>query len=786
MSKITPRFEEILTARHHKTPEEAEVHQLHNALAAAVMEEIAPDWRRCEQARLRQKKACYFSAEFLVGRAIYNNLLCLGLTEQVEALFAKHGRTLSELEEIEDAALGNGGLGRLAACYLDSGAALSLPLDGYGIRYRYGLFRQSFEDGFQKEQADDWTRFGDPWSIRREDEAVEVAFKGLTVRAVPYDMPILGYRNGYVSTLRLWQAEPLQPFDFALFNEQKYARSVQQKNRAEDISRVLYPNDDTNAGKRLRLKQQYFFCCASLTDLLRKYTAVHGEDFSKFAEMYAIQLNDTHPTISIPELIRQLVDLHGVPFAKAFSIARETFAYTNHTIMAEALEQWDASLMRSVVPRIAEIIAEIDRVFRAELRQKGVPEEQIERMGLIRNKRVQMAHLAVYASHCVNGVAAIHTEILKKETLQDWYQLYPERFQNKTNGITQRRWLALCNPELAALCGELLGSDAFLTDLSKLQPLAAYADDGAVLERFLKIKTEKKRQLAAFIQKREGVALNPDAIFDVQIKRLHEYKRQLLNAFSIMAIYLGIKDGSIQDFHPTTFLFGAKAAPGYFRAKAVIKYINELAKLIDSDPDVNGLIRVVFVQNYDVSYAEKLVAGADISEQISTAGTEASGTGNMKLMLNGTVTLGTLDGANIEIVEEAGAENNYIFGLTVEELDTMRASYDPNALYQNDPLIRRVVDTLVDGTLSDGGTGMFRELYGALLKGASWHKPDHYFLLADLKPYLEAKLRVNRDYADRKAFARKGWLNLCHAGKFSSDRAIHEYAAEIWGIQPVE
>ena len=529
---------------------------------------------------------------------------------------------------------------------------------------------------------------------------------------------------------------------------------------------MLYPNDDTNAGKRLRLKQQYFFCCASLTDLLRKYTAVHGEDFSKFAEMYAIQLNDTHPTISIPELIRQLVDLHGVPFAKAFSIARGDLCLhqPHHYGGGTGTVGCFADAQRCAADR--GIIAEIDRVFRAELRQKGVPEEQIERMGLIRNKRVQMAHLAVYASHCVNGVAAIHTEILKKRDLAGLVPALPGAVPEQNQWNYPAALAGALQSELAALCGELLGSNAFLTDLSKLQPLAAYADDGAVLERFLKIKAEKKRQLAAFIQKREGVALNPDAIFDVQIKRLHEYKRQLLNAFSIMAIYLGIKDGSIQDFHPTTFLFGAKAAPGYFRAKAVIKYINELAKLIDSDPDVNGLIRVVFVQNYDVSYAEKLVAGADISEQISTAGTEASGTGNMKLMLNGTVTLGTLDGANIEIVEEAGAENNYIFGLTVEELDTMRASYDPNALYQNDPLIRRVVDTLVDSTLSDGGTGCSGNCTARCSRGASWHKPDHYFLLADLKPYLEAKLRVNRDYADRKAFARKGWLNLCHAGKF--------------------
>lgn len=786
MNTLSPRFEEIIKTQYHKQPEAASAVEAHEALASAVMEQITDDWMDSEKAHRNQKKACYFSAEFLVGRAVYNNLLCLGLTEQAEKLFQAHGLSLSDLEEIEDAALGNGGLGRLAACFLDSGATLSLPLDGYGIRYRYGLFRQSFENGFQKEQADNWSQFGDPWSIRREDEAVEVAFKGQTVRAVPYDMPILGYRNGHVSTLRLWQAEPVVPFDFDLFNSQKYAQSVKEKNSAEDISRVLYPNDDTLAGKRLRFKQQYFFCCASLTDIIRKFVKDHGTDFSSFPDWYAIQLNDTHPVVSIPELIRQLCDLYGVPFEQALSIAQKTFAYTNHTIMAEALEKWDISLIHSVVPRIAEIIRMIDKVQRKDLESKGVEKDSFQNLAILQGKTVHMAYLAIYASHCVNGVAEIHTELLKHDVLKDWYQLYPERFQNKTNGITQRRWLALCNPELTTLIKELLGNDHFLTHLDDLNRLKPFADDSSVLEHFQQIKQLKKRQLAAFVKKQEGVEINPDWIFDIQIKRLHEYKRQLLNAFSILAIYFGIKDGSIQNFHPTVFLFGAKSAPGYFRAKAVIKYINEIARLINSDPDVNQLMKVVFVHNYNVSYAEKLVAAADLSEQISTAGTEASGTGNMKFMLNGTVTLGTLDGANVEIAAEAGEENNYIFGLTVEEIEQLKPNYDPVKYYENNPLLKRVVDTLIDGTVSDDGTGMFEELYNALLKGASWHQPDHYFLLADFDDYLRTKLRANADYSDRTAFSRKCWMNLSSAGKFSSDRTIQQYAAKIWEIEQIQ
>ncbi len=764
----------------HATPQ-----ALHAAIGAEVMDLLRSDWQASRRAHLETRRACYFSMEFLVGRAVFNNLLCLGIYDEVEQALQTKGVSLSALEEIEDAALGNGGLGRLAACFLDSAATLNLPLDGYGIRYRYGLFRQYFEDGFQKETADDWTRYGDAWSARCEADIVEVRYAGQTVRAVPYDMPVIGCKTKHISTLRLWQAEPVKAFDFALFNQQDYLAASAETIAAEDISRVLYPNDDTKAGKLLRLKQQYFFCSASLQDILRKHRAAHGT-LADLAEFVTIQLNDTHPVISIPELIR-LLGADGMPFDEALAVAKRVFHYTNHTIMAEALEKWDCDLVETLLPEIYTLILQINEALLAELyANPEMTAETAAKLAIVQDGRMHMAHMAIFASSHTNGVARLHTEILKNKALADWYQLYPERFQNKTNGITQRRWLALCNRELSALLTELLGSDRWLTDLTALEALAPYGDDPAVLQRFLDIKAEKKRQLAAWIAEKEGAVIDCDSIFDVQIKRLHEYKRQLLNAFSILWIYFGIKDGSIQDFTPTTFLFGAKSAPGYRRAKAIIKYIHEIAKLIDGDPAVSGLLKVVFVQNYNVSYAEKLVAAADVSEQISTAGTEASGTGNMKLMLNGAVTLGTYDGANVEIVEEAGEENNYIFGARVETLEQEQPTYVSRKLFAENANIRRVVSTLLDGTVSDGGTGDFRELYFSLLDGASWHKPDHYYLLGDLESYVEAKLRTNRDYRDRMAFARKQWENLCHAGKFSSDRTIADYAKEIWEIEAID
>ena len=777
----------FLKSEYHTTIKEAKPEQVHYALSRTLMTQIADRWQESAEKHQKARHAYYLSAEFLIGRAIQNNMLSLGLTSDIHDMLREKGADLSMLEEIEDCALGNGGLGRLAACFLDSAATLDLPLDGYGIRYKYGLFKQTIVGGFQQEEADDWTRFGDPWSLRREDEAVTVEFRNQTIKAVPYDVPVIGYGTHNVGTLRLWQAEPLKAFDFNLFNDQAYDKAVEERNRAEDISRVLYPNDSTDEGKMLRLKQQYFFCCASLQDIIKKYKKTYGNDFSHFAELNAIQLNDTHPVISIPELIRQLIDFEGVSFDDALAICKQVFSYTNHTIMAEALEKWGKWLMEATIPRVFEIIRMIDEKLAQELNERGMPGDKAYSMRILQHDTVHMAYLAIFASRYVNGVARLHTEILKTDALKDWYQLYPERFQNKTNGITQRRWLALCNPELSGLITELLGSKDWVTDLSQLKTLEKFADDEAVLKRFMEIKQLKREHLARYIKKQERVLIDPDSIYDVQIKRLHEYKRQFLNILAVLELYFEIAEGSLKDFTPTTFIFGAKAAPGYRRAKGIIKLINEVARLIDNDDRVRGKLKVIFVSNYNVSYAEKIVAAANVSEQISTAGTEASGTGNMKLMLNGAVTLGTYDGANVEIVEEAGRENNYIFGATVEEVaQAAQQGYNPKGIYDSDHRVKRVLDALVNGTLNDGGTGMFRELHDSILYGASWHKPDQYYLLLDFARYLEAKKQINRDYNDSKAFARKCWINICNAGKFSSDRTIAEYAQEIWHINKIE
>lgn len=776
-------FKAKFTGRLPKDIKSATPQQIHNALGDTIMEMYAEQWDSARQEHLSKRRAAYLSMEFLVGRAVYNNLLVLGIYDEVNDVFRKLGLDLADLEEIEDAALGNGGLGRLAACFLDSAATLSLPLDGYGIRYKYGLFKQSIVDGFQKEDIDDWTKYGDPWSRRCDEDTVLIEYSGQTVKAVPYDMPIFGCKTENVGTLRLWQAEPVKEFDFDTFNKQDYLEASKEKIYAEDISRVLYPNDDTDEGKKLRLKQQYFFSCASLTDILRKHKARFGT-LDNLADYITVQLNDTHPVISIPELIRQLVDNEGWDFAKALDTAKKVFNYTNHTVMQEALEKWRTDLVEDVLPRIYSIIIQINEELIAEMYAANVERDKINRIKIIKGDLIHMADMACYASSHINGVAEIHTQILKDSVLADWYSLAPDKFRNETNGITQRRWLGLCNRELSALITELLGDDGWLTDLDRLKELTKYADDDEILRRFMDIKQTKKTQLADFIKAHDGIDIDDTHIFDIQIKRLHEYKRQLLNAFSILWIYYGIKDGSITDFPPTTFIFGAKSAPGYRRAKAIIKFINEAARIVSSDEDTKDILNVVFVQNYNVSYAEKLVAGADVSEQISTAGTEASGTGNMKLMLNGAVTLGTYDGANIEIVQEAGEENNYIFGAKVEDLERIVPTYDSRAVFASNPMIKRVVSALIDGTVSDGGSGDFRELYTSLLDGASWHEPDHYYLLGDLQSYVDTKLRCLYDYKnDRLAFARRQWLNMCNAGKFSSDRTIADYAANIWGIR---
>ena len=754
------------------TLQEATPQELHEALGEAVMMAISDNWSSSKKARLQQRKAYYFSAEYLIGRLVYSNLYNLGILDEMKQLFAAQGVDLAVLEEIEDAALGNGGLGRLAACFLDSAASCDIPLSGYGLRYKFGLFKQSFDDqGSQKENADDWTKFGDPWSYRRYNHTVKVKFPDHTVLAVPYDVPVIGYGTHNINTLRLWQCEAEEELDFSAFNDQDYLRALDQKNKAEDITRVLYPNDSTWEGKRLRIKQQYVLSSASLQDMLRTFKTAHGNDLSRFADYYAVQLNDTHPAMSIPELIRLLMD-EGMDFDQSFSIAQRTFSYTNHTVMSEALEKWPLDLLGSVVPEIVDIIRRIDEKL------------QREHPGLfiIKDNTAHMANLSVYVSSYVNGVAEIHSQILKDDLFHDWYQVYPDRFQNKTNGVTPRRWMGLCNPELTQMLKYRIGGD-FLKDLDKLSELKPMIDEDMV-RQFNAIKRQKKEQLCKVIAEKEGVQLNPDFIFDVQIKRLHEYKRQLMNALSIVDIYFRLKNGELTDFRPTVYIFGAKSAPGYARAKAIIRYINRIAKLINNDPAVSDKLKVVFVQNYNCSYAEHIIPAADISEQISPAGTEASGTGNMKLMLNGAVTLGTLDGANVEIAQEAGMDNEYIFGHTVQEINNIKDSYCARSIYDTDSHLHRAIDTLVDGTVPTDDAQ--RELHHALLDGASWHKADNYFVLLDYASYMDAKLRVNRDYADRLTFGRKCLENVASGSKFSSDRTIRQYADEIWHIKPVK
>ena len=752
--------------------QEATPQELHEALGEAVMMAISDNWKASKSARLQQRKAYYFSAEYLIGRLVYSNLYNLGILDEMKQLFAAKGVDLSCLEEIEDAALGNGGLGRLAACFLDSAASCDIPLSGYGLRYKFGLFKQSFdEQGSQKENADDWTKYGDPWSYRRYNHTVKVKFPDHTVLAVPYDVPIIGYGTNNINTLRLWQCEAEEELDFSAFNDQDYLRALAQKNKAEDITRVLYPNDSTWEGKRLRIKQQYVLSSASLQDMLRTFKSAHGNDLSRFADYYAVQLNDTHPAMSIPELIRLLM-AEGMDFEQSFSIAQRTFSYTNHTVMSEALEKWPLDLLASVVPEIVDIICRIDEKLKRE--HPG--------LFVIKDNTAHMANLSVYVGSYVNGVAEIHSQILKDDLFHDWYQVFPERFQNKTNGVTPRRWMGLCNPELTQLLKYRIGGD-FLKDLDRLADLKPMIDDDMV-RQFNTIKHEKKEQLCKVIAEKEGVQLDPNFIFDIQVKRLHEYKRQLMNALSIVDIYFRLKNGELPDFHPTVFIFGAKSAPGYARAKAIIRYINRIAKMIDNDPEVSNKLRVVFVQNYNCSYAEHIIPAADISEQISPAGTEASGTGNMKLMLNGAVTLGTLDGANVEIAQEAGQENEYIFGHTVQEINAAKDSYYARGIYDTDCHLHRAIDTLVDGTVPTDDAQ--RELYHALLDGASWHKADNYFVLLDYASYIDAKLRANRDYADRLAFGRKCLENIASGSKFSSDRTIRQYADEIWHIKPVK
>ena len=737
--------------------------ELYNAVSKAVMEASFENWNR--EKKSFKRRCGYFSAEFLMGRAIYSNLLNLGILEEVGDALKSVGEDLNAFEEVEDAALGNGGLGRLAACYLESAASKDIALDGYGLRYRYGLFRQTFVDGFQHEEGDDWLKWGDPWSVRVDRDAVFVHFADQTVKAVPYDMPIFGYKNGVVNTLRLWQAEPVQAFDFASFNEMKGEIKATENFNATKITDVLYPNDNTMVGKILRLRQQYFMVSASLQDIVKKFKA-RGKDLRELPEKWCFQLNDTHPVIAIPELLR-LLQAEGLSFDEAFGVCARCFNFTNHTIMAEALEKWDALALSDLLPDVYEQILAC--------------QQKLERDGLdpnvfyiVRDNVVHMANLAIYVSAHVNGVAEIHTNILKRETFKNWYERFPEKFVNITNGITPRRWLLLNNPAMAREIDAVIGAEwhTRLSELKKIKPHLA-----ELLPAFRRIKRENKQKLADYIAAHEGVILSPDFIFDVQVKRLHEYKRQMLNALSVLYFYYGIKDGSVADFPSTAFIFGAKAAPGYYMAKAVIKFINEIARLVNNDPAVADKMKVVFVQNYNVSYAEKIVCAADISEQISMAGMEASGTGNMKFMLNGTVTLGTLDGANVEICEEAGRENNYIFGATVEEVAAIKQFYCPREQVEGNPRLKRAVETLIDGTFEDA-SGMLKKLYESLMTG---YQPDRYLVLYDFADYVRVKEQLLRDYGSEE-FDKKCLINMASVGKFSADRSVRDYAKLIWDL----
>ena len=757
----------------------------YDALCDTIMERINQEWRESKAKSRYERKAYYFSAEFLVGRSLGNNLINLGIYDQVKDLLSELGIDFEAIEDYEDdAALGNGGLGRLAACFMDSAATQDINMYGYGVRYREGLFKQSFENGFQKEHGDSWIKDGDGWSIRVDSDSKIVRFSDQAVKAVPFDMPVLGYKNGKVNTLRLWQAEPFEEFEFDKFNNFEYDAAVREKNRAEDITRVLYPNDIQRAGKVLRLKQQYFFVSASIQDLVTKYKRYFADDlrFKNFAKYHVIQLNDTHPNIAIAELIRVLVDENNLSFDEAFAIAKEVFAFTNHTVLQEALEKWPIDIVKEVSPRCLEIISKINEHLVDSFKRKGLNDQEIDPYRIVINNYVHMANLAIYVGYSVNGVASLHTEILKDDTFSHWYKIFPEKFNNKTNGITPRRWLVYSNRLLSDYITDLLGNDDWKYNLEKLKGLEKFADDKEVLEKLWEIKQANKNRLATYILEHEGIKIDPESIFDIQVKRIHEYKRQHLNILHIIYLYHKLKENPDMDFYPTTFIFGGKAAPGYFRAKGIIKLANEVARLVNNDPDVNQKMKVVFVENFRVSYGEKIYPAADVSEQISTAGKEASGTGNMKFMLNGALTLGTYDGANIEIFEHAGEENNYRFGASVEELNEIEESYNPIKLYQTNKDIREAIDALVNGELDDNNSYMFLDIYNELINPQDGNRADRYYLLEDFEAYKKAHQKVNMDYRDKISWSRKCLINIANAGYFSSDRTIIDYADDIWKI----
>ena len=793
-----------------KTIEEATGRQIFQAVSLAVKETIIDYWlaTQAEMEKKDPKTVYYMSMEFLMGRALGNNLINMTAYQEVKEALDEMGIDLNIVEDQEpDAALGNGGLGRLAACFLDSLATLGYPAYGCGIRYRYGMFKQKIENGYQVEVPDNWLKDCNPFEIRRDEYAKEVRFGGdvrieydpvtkrnnfiqenySSVRAVPYDMPIIGYGNHVVNTLRIWDAEAITDFHLDAFNRGDYRHAVEQENLAKMIVDVLYPCDDHYAGKELRLKQQYFFISASLQALLVRYKKKH-DDVRKLHEKVTIQMNDTHPTLAVAELMHLLIDQEGLEWDEAWDVTTKTVAYTNHTIMAEALEKWPIDLFSKLLPRIYQIIQEIDRRFIEQIRVRFPGDEgRVARMAIIRDGQVKMAHLAIVAGYSVNGVARLHTEILKHEELKDFYDMMPEKFNNKTNGITQRRFLLHGNPLLADWVTKHIG-DGWITDLSEMSKLKKYVDDPKALAEFAEIKYQNKLRLAEYIRNNNGIEIDPRSIFDVQVKRLHEYKRQFLNILHVMYLYNQIKDHPEMYFYPRTFIFGAKAAAGYVRAKETIKLINSVADVINNDKSINGKIKVVFIEDYRVSNAEIIFAAADVSEQISTASKEASGTGNMKFMLNGAPTLGTMDGANVEIVEEVGMENAFIFGLSSQEVIHFEnhGGYNPTDIYFNDWDIKRVVDQLIDGTYANGNREMYRDLYDSLVNTHGRERADRYFILKDFRSYADAQKRVEEAYKDREAWSRKALMNVACCGKFSSDRTIQEYVDDIWHLDQIK
>ncbi|OHO65454.1 glycogen phosphorylase [Corynebacterium sp. HMSC036D03] len=767
------------------SPSAASQRKFWSGLSSAVVAEIADNWEATRAAYSATRQQHYFSAEFLQGRALLNNLTNLDLVDEAKAAAKAAGRELSDVLEAEhDAALGNGGLGRLAACFLDSAVTQDYPVTGYGLLYRYGLFRQSFDNGHQKEQPDAWMENGYEFVIRRASDQRRVHFDDMDVRAIPYDMPITGYGTDNVGTLRLWKSEPIDEFDYDAFNSQRFTDAIVERERVMDICRVLYPNDTTYEGKVLRVRQQYFFVSASLQQMIDNYIAHHGDDLRGFAKYNCIQLNDTHPVLAIPELLRLLLDDHGLSWDDAWQVVTETFAYTNHTVLAEALESWEVSIFQKLFWRIWQLVEEIDRRFRLDMEARGIDSQRIEYMAPVSNGQVHMAWIACYAAFSINGVAALHTEIIKADTLYEWHELWPEKFNNKTNGVTPRRWLKMCNPRLAKLLTKQSGSDEWVTDLNSLASLTQLSENKKVLRKLMEVKHKNKVDFAEWIMQHQGAEVDPDSIFDVQIKRLHEYKRQLLNALYILDLYFRIKEDG-ESVPKRTFIFGAKAAPGYVRAKEIIKLINSIAELVNNDEDTRDVIRVVFVENYNVSPAEHIIPAADISEQISVAGKEASGTSNMKFMMNGALTLGTMDGANVEIVEAVGEDNAYIFGASNEELPALRESYNPGELYESVSGLKRVLDALNNGTLGHENSGMFGDLRSSLLDGQGIHAQDTYYVLGDFDSYRKTRDRMAQDYVDAPLdWAKKAWLNICLSGRFSSDRTIADYAAEVWKLDP--